>query len=93
MSQLKLYGMKAAYDEILATAVKRQHEPPKIVGDPLAAEISESEPANAIGSRAFWRPSESRGIPKGRRFVIQTACWEGGQHAWLNTFPQTFASG
>ena len=25
--------------------------------------------------------------------VIQTACWEGGQHAWLNTFPQTFASG
>ena len=27
MSQLKLYGMKTAYDEIIATAVKRQHEP------------------------------------------------------------------
>lgn len=27
MSTLKLYGMKAAYDEILATAIKRQHEP------------------------------------------------------------------
>lgn len=27
MSQLKLYGMKAAYDEIIATAVRRQHEP------------------------------------------------------------------
>jgi hypothetical protein len=27
MGQLKLYGMKAAYDEIIATAVKRQHEP------------------------------------------------------------------
>ena len=27
MSTLKLYGMKAAYDEVLATAVKRQHEP------------------------------------------------------------------
>lgn len=27
MGQLKLYGMRAAYDEIIATAVKRQHEP------------------------------------------------------------------
>ena len=35
MGELKLYGMKAAYDEIIATAVKRQHEPQKIVGDLL----------------------------------------------------------
>ena len=28
MGQLKLFGMKNAYDEILATALKRQHEPP-----------------------------------------------------------------
>ncbi|MGA1524554.1 MAG: IS21-like element helper ATPase IstB [Planctomycetota bacterium] len=41
MGQLKLYGMKAAYDEVLATAVKRRHEPQKIVGDLLTAEISE----------------------------------------------------
>ena len=27
MGELKLYGMKAAFDEIMATAVKRQHEP------------------------------------------------------------------
>jgi len=27
MGALKLYGMKNAYDELLATAVKRQHEP------------------------------------------------------------------
>jgi hypothetical protein len=27
MSELKLYGMKSALDEIIATAVKRQHEP------------------------------------------------------------------
>ena len=45
MGQLKLYGMKAAYDEIIATAVKRQHEPQKIVGGLLHAEISEIEPA------------------------------------------------
>ena len=27
MGELKLYGMRAAYDEIMATAIKRQHEP------------------------------------------------------------------
>lgn len=27
MGELQLYGMKAAFDEIMATAVKRQHEP------------------------------------------------------------------
>ena len=43
MSQLKLYGMKAAYDEIIATAVKRQHEPQRFVGVLLTAEISEKQ--------------------------------------------------
>jgi DNA replication protein DnaC len=43
MSELKLYGMKAAYDEIMATAVKRQHEPQRIVGDLLSAEINEKQ--------------------------------------------------
>src|SRR5258708_14604796 len=35
--------MKAAYEEIRATAVKRQHEPQRIVGDLLNAEISEKQ--------------------------------------------------
>ena len=43
MSALKLYGMKAAFDEIIATAVKRQHEPQRIVGDLLTAEITEKQ--------------------------------------------------
>jgi len=43
MSGLKLFGMKAAYDEIIASAVKRQHEPQRIVGDLLAAEIAEKQ--------------------------------------------------
>ena len=43
MAKLKLYGMKAAYDELIATAVKRQHEPQRIVGDLLQAEISEKQ--------------------------------------------------
>src|SRR5438874_13001875 len=43
MGELKLYGMKAAFDEIIATAVKRQHEPQRIVGDLLTAEINEKQ--------------------------------------------------
>jgi DNA replication protein DnaC len=43
MSALKLYGMKAAFDEIITTAVKRQHEPQRVVGDLLTAEISEKQ--------------------------------------------------
>jgi hypothetical protein len=43
MGELKLYGMKAAFDEIMATAVKRQHEPQRIIGDLLTAEISEKQ--------------------------------------------------
>ena len=43
MAELKLYGMKAAYDEIIGTAVKRQHEPTRIVGDLLTAQISEKQ--------------------------------------------------
>ena len=43
MGELKLYGMKAAFDEIIASAVKRQHEPQRVVGDLLAAEIAEKQ--------------------------------------------------
>ena len=43
MGELKLYGMKAAYDETLATALKRKHEPQRFVGDLLKAEISEKQ--------------------------------------------------
>lgn len=43
MGELKLYDMKASYDEIMATAIKRQHEPQRIVGDLLSAEINEKQ--------------------------------------------------
>ena len=43
MAQLKLYGMRAGYDEVMATGIKRQHEPPRIVGDLLNAEIAEKQ--------------------------------------------------
>ena len=38
-----LRRLKATFDEIRATAVKRQHEPQRIVGDVLNAEISEKQ--------------------------------------------------
>ena len=41
MGELKLYGMRSAYDEVMSTGIKRQHEPPQIVGDLLNAEIAE----------------------------------------------------
>ena len=43
MGTLKLYGMRGAYDEIMTTAIKRQHEPPRVVGDLLSAEIAEKQ--------------------------------------------------
>ena len=53
MSSLKLYGMRSAPgrilrayargDEVMASAIKRQHEPPRIVGDLLQSEIAEKQ--------------------------------------------------
>jgi DNA replication protein DnaC len=43
MGELKLYGMRHAYDELLATALKRQHEPQRFAGELLKAEISEKQ--------------------------------------------------
>jgi DNA replication protein DnaC len=43
MAKLKLFGMRAAYDEVLATAIKRQYEPARIIGELLAAEIAEKQ--------------------------------------------------
>jgi len=52
MKKLKLYGMRAAYDEVLSTAIKRQHEPQQIIGELLTAEIREVRGQPATGSRA-----------------------------------------
>ena len=43
MGELKLYGMRNAYDELLATALKRQHELQRFAGELLKAEISEKQ--------------------------------------------------
>src|SRR4026208_303431 len=38
-----VFGVSAAFDEIRAPAVKRQHEPQRIVGDLLTAEVNEKQ--------------------------------------------------
>jgi DNA replication protein DnaC len=43
MGELKLYGMRLAYDEVMSAGIKRKHEPPQIVGDLLKAEIAEKQ--------------------------------------------------
>jgi DNA replication protein DnaC len=43
MAKLKLFGMRAAYDEVMATAIKRRDTPARIVGELLAAEIAEKQ--------------------------------------------------
>jgi len=49
LGELKTLRMKAAFDEH-GDAVKRQHEPQRIVGDRLNAEIKESRPARSSTS-------------------------------------------
>lgn len=43
MGSLKLYGMRSAYDEVMAAGIKRQYEPPRIVADLLQSEIAEKQ--------------------------------------------------
>ena len=50
MTKLKLFGMRAAYDEVMATAIKRRYEPARIIGELLAAEIAEKRRARSSTS-------------------------------------------
>jgi DNA replication protein DnaC len=43
MASLKLYGMQGAFDEVMANGLKRKHEPLRIFGDLLKAEIAEKQ--------------------------------------------------
>jgi hypothetical protein len=56
MGELKLFGMRGTYDEIIATAVKRQHEPQRVIGDLLEAEINEKK-ARSIKLRIPRHPA------------------------------------
>ena len=77
MGELELYGMKAAFDEIMATAVKRQREPQRIVGDLLNAEIDEKQARSikyqlTIAKLPLASPALSRASTAGRGAPIIT---------------------
>ena len=62
MDELKLAGMRAAFDEVLANGLKRQHPVPRIVGDLLKAEIAEKQYPSAGGRLSrLVRLSEAEG--------------------------------
>jgi DNA replication protein DnaC len=41
MGKLKLFGMRSAFDEVIANGIKRRHEPQRIIGDLLKAELAD----------------------------------------------------
>ncbi|MSP48606.1 MAG: ATPase [Alphaproteobacteria bacterium] len=43
MAELKLFGMQGAFDEVVANGLKRKHDPQRIFGDLLKAEIAEKQ--------------------------------------------------
>ena len=43
LDQLKLFGMRAAFDEVLAAGLKRRHSVQQIIGELLHAEIAEKQ--------------------------------------------------
>src|ERR1700732_4744938 len=43
MSTLKLFGMRATYDEVMASGIRRSQDPPRIIGSLLTAEIAEKQ--------------------------------------------------
>jgi DNA replication protein DnaC len=43
LDQLKLFGMRAAFDEVLAAGLKRRHSLQQIIGELLHAEIAEKQ--------------------------------------------------
>ena len=78
MDELKLSGMRAAFDEVLHHGVQRHHTAEQIVGDLLAAEIAEkqarSDPLPGCrgqaaacqgtdGLRFYQQPGQSRSCP------------------------------
>jgi DNA replication protein DnaC len=63
MADLKLFGMRAAYDELMATTVRRQHEPQRAVGDLLDTEINEKK-ARSVNTRSPLPSCPSPGIAR-----------------------------
>jgi hypothetical protein len=77
MGELRLYGMKAAFDDIMATAVKRQHEPQRVVGSPSpSCRSPKTSPTSSSPARRSTRPW-SKTLPRAAALSPSNAmsCW------------------
>ena len=74
MDELKLSGMRMAYDEILAGAIKRAHAPQRVVGDLLKAEIAEKQARsiNRSGRQEQRRDLHAHTLGSRRREFVQS---------------------
>ena len=66
MAKLKLFGMRAAYDEVMATAIKRQYEPARIIGELLAAEIAEKQARSIKYQMTIAKLPLAKSLPRRR---------------------------
>ena len=80
MSTLKLYGMRAAYDEVMTTGIKRRHEPRRIVGDLLSAEIAEKQ------ARSIKYQLTIAKLPLARTLTTSTSPARRSMRAWSATW-------
>jgi hypothetical protein len=81
MAKLKLFGMRAAYDELMATAIKRQYEPARIIGELLAAEIAEKQARSikyqmTIAKLPLAKDLDGLPLPKRRSTRAWSAVWQ-----------------
>ena len=73
MAVLKLYGMRQAYDEVMAISIKRQHEPPHIVGVLLKAEIAEKQARSIRYQFIFRKLSDGSEVARGQVAAVCAA--------------------
>ena len=73
MGSLKLYGMRAAFDGVMSHAVKRQHEPPRVVGDLLKAEIAEKQARSIKYQLTSAKLPLAKSLPSRRRGTCRTS--------------------
>ena len=73
MARLKLYGMRAAYDEVMTTGIKRRHEPPRIVGDLLSAEIAEKQARSIKYQLTIAKLPLAKSLPRRRPGTSRTS--------------------
>ena len=70
MGQLKLAGMRAAYDEVIAAGLRAQHPVQRIIGELLLAQLAD----NRARSTVWMNPLGRSGRTSLRRLTRPSRC-------------------